>query len=100
VLFTSDSWRRDLRADVAPRFAGKRKKLGFCFAFLTGLLAVGQRRLLRRSGEGSASVIVPLTSLSPLVTVLVGVLVLKEKMRWFQYIGLALALTAIYLLSL
>jgi drug/metabolite transporter (DMT)-like permease len=43
---------------------------------------------------------VPLTSLSPLVTVLVGVLVLKEKMRWFQYIGLALALIAIYMLSL
>ena len=85
----------------ARRFAGKRKKLGFCFAFITGILGgLGNVAFFVALAKGSASVIVPLTSLSPLVTVLVGVLILKEKMRWFQHIGLLLALVAIYLLSL
>jgi len=85
----------------ARRFAGKRKKLGFWFAFITGILGgLGNVAFFVALAKGSASVIVPLTSLSPLVTVLVGVLILKEKMRWFQHIGLLLALVAIYLLSL
>jgi len=83
------------------RFAGKRPGRGLCFAILTGLLGgLGNIAFFAALEKGRASVIVPLTSLSPLVTVLVGVLVLKEKMRWFQYVGLALALVAIYLLSL
>ena len=83
------------------RFAGRRRRLGFFFAFLTGLLGgLGNLVFFVALAKGSASVIVPLTSLSPLVTVLVGVLILKEKMRWFQYIGVALALVAIYMLSL
>ena len=85
----------------SKRFAGKQKKLGFFFAFITGILGgLGNVAFFVALAQGSASVIVPLTSLSPLVTVLVGVLVLKEKMRWFQYVGLVLALAAIYLLSL
>ena len=87
---------------ISPkRFAGKRRSLGFFFAFVTGLLGgLGNVAFFVALAKGSASVIVPLTSLSPLVTVLVGVLVLKEKMRWFQYVGLVMALIAIYLLSL
>lgn len=86
---------------ISPkRFSGKRRRLGFFFAFVTGLLGgLGNVAFFIALAKGSASVIVPLTSLSPLVTVLVGVLVLKEKMRWFQYVGLVMALVAIYLLS-
>jgi transporter family protein len=83
------------------RFAGSRRKLGFSIAFLTGLLGgLGNVGFFVALEKGNASVVVPLTSLSPLVTVLVGVLVLKEKLRRPQQIGLALALVAIYLLSL
>jgi transporter family protein len=83
------------------RFAGRRPGRGFFFAVLTGLLGgLGNIAFFVALTRGSASVIVPLTSLSPLVTVLVGVVALKEKMRWFQYVGLVLALAAIYLLSL
>lgn len=83
------------------RFAGSRKRLGFGFAFLTGLLGgVGNLLFFAALAKGDASVIVPLTSLSPLVTVLVGVLALKEKLGPSQYVGLVLALVAIYLLSL
>jgi bacterial/archaeal transporter family protein len=102
VLFTAGLVVPVIFVLMSPkRFAGRRRKLGFFFAFLTGLLGgLGNVGFFVALERGSASAIVPLTSLSPLVTVLVGVLVLKEKMRWFQYIGLALALVAIYMLSL
>ncbi len=102
VLFTAGLVVPVIFVLMSPnRFAGRRRKLGFFFAFLTGLLGgSGNVAFFLALEKGIASVIVPLTSLSPLVTVLVGVLVLKEKMRWFQYIGLALALVAIYMLSL
>jgi transporter family protein len=83
------------------RFAGRRPGRGFFFAVLTGLLGgLGNIAFFVALAKGNASVIVPLTSLSPMVTVLVGVMVLKERMRWFQYVGLVLALIAMYLLSL
>ena len=102
VLFTFGLLAPAAFVMMSPRrFAGRRKRLGSFFAFLTGLLGgLGNVAFFVALAKGSASVIVPLTSLSPLVTVLVGVLVLKEKMRWRQYVGLALALAAIYLLSL
>jgi uncharacterized membrane protein len=71
------------------------------YTVLTGLLGgLGNIAFFVALAKGNASVIVPLTSLSPMVTVLVGVMVLKERMRWFQYVGLVLALIAMYLLSL
>lgn len=83
------------------RFAGQRPGRGLFFAVLTGLLGgLGNIAFFVALAKGNASVIVPLTSLSPMVTVLVGVMVLKERMRWFQYVGLVLALIAMYLLSL
>ena len=83
------------------RFAGRRPGRGLFFAVLTGLLGgLGNIAFFVALAKGNASVIVPLTSLSPMVTVLVGVMVLKERMRWFQYVGLVLALVAMYLLSL
>ena len=102
VLFTAGLVVPVVFVLMSPRrFAGSRRKLGFTFAFLTGLLGgLGNVVFFAALEKGRASAVVPLTSLSPLVTVLVGVLVLKEKMRRSQYIGLALALVAIYLLSL
>ena len=102
VLFTAGLVVPVIFVLMSPkRFAGRRRKFGFFLAFLTGLLGgLGNVGFFVALAKGSASVIVPLTSLSPLVTVLVGVLVLKEKMRRVQYIGLALALVSIYLLSL
>lgn len=83
------------------RFAGARPRLGLAFALLTGLLGgLGNLAFFAALERASASVVVPLTSLSPLVTVLVGVVVLKESMRPRQWAGVALALIAIYLLSL
>jgi transporter family protein len=102
VLFTAGMVVPVIFVLMSPkRFAGRHRKLGFFFAFLTGLLGgLGNILFFVALAKGRSSVVVPLTSLSPLVTVLVGVLILKERIRWFQYIGLVLALVAIYMLSL
>jgi len=83
------------------RFSGERRARGFSYAFLTGLLGGGGNVAFYMALQsGTASTVVPLTSLSPLVTVLVGVVFLKERISPRQYGGLALALIAIFLLSL
>ncbi|MBC8034782.1 MAG: DMT family transporter, partial [Chitinophagaceae bacterium] len=48
---------------------------------------------------GKASIVVPLTNLYPLVTILIAVLFLKERLNLFNVFGLLLALPAILLLS-
>jgi len=101
VLFTAGLIGPALLVLLSPkRFSGRHPRRGFFFAALTGLLAgAGNIAFFGALANGRASVVVPLTSLSPLVTVLAGVLLLKEKMRRSQYAGAALALAAIYLLS-
>ena len=46
-----------------------------------------------------AATVVPLTALYPLVTVLLAVLLLKERLNWIQAIGILLSLIAIYLFN-
>ena len=101
VLFTIGLVVPALLALNSPkRFSGRHPRRGLFFAILTGLLGgAGNIAFFGALTKGSASVVVPLTSLSPLVTVLAGVFLLKEKMRRSQYAGAALALAAIYLLS-
>ena len=83
------------------RFEGRHRGRGVSYAVLTGLLGGwGNVAFYMALEKGKASVVVPLTSLQPLVTVLVAALVLKERITPRQGLGLALALVAIYLLSL
>lgn len=46
-----------------------------------------------------ASIVLPLTSLYPIVVVILGILILKEKITYLNGIGVVLALISIYLLS-
>jgi transporter family protein len=48
---------------------------------------------------GKASVVTPVTALFPMVTVLLALVFLKERLGRTQWIGLALAFVAIYLLN-
>jgi transporter family protein len=102
ILFTAGLLLPALVIAAAPRkLTGACKSRGLFYAVLTGLLGgIGNIAFFVALGKGAASVVVPLTSLSPLVTVLVGIVFLKEKLRWHQMAGLALALVSIYLLSL
>ncbi len=81
---------------------GVNRKRGVFYAFITGVLGgTGNIAFFKAFSEGGkASVVVPATSLSPLVTVILGYLLLKERASGYQKVGLALAMVAIYLLSL
>jgi transporter family protein len=85
----------------SKRFAGQDKRRGLTFAVLTGLLGgLGNIAFYMALVRGKASIVVPLTSMSPLVTVALAVLVLREKLKRHHYVGIGLAMVAIYLLSL
>jgi bacterial/archaeal transporter family protein len=81
---------------------GVNRKRGIFYAFITGVLGgTGNIAFFMAFSEGGkASVVVPATSLSPLVTVILGYFLLKERASGYQKAGLALAIVAIYLLSL
>jgi uncharacterized membrane protein len=74
---------------------------GSAFAFVAGLLGcagnVVYYEILKRGDK--ASTVVPLTALYPIITILLAVLLLKEKVNRIQVIGIVLALAAIYLFN-
>lgn len=74
---------------------------GLFWAFLTGVLGgIGNIAFFQAfvSG-GKASIVTPVTALFPVVTVLLAVTFLRERIGKTQWVGLALAFMAIYLLS-
>jgi len=80
---------------------GANRGRGIFYAFITGVLGgSGNIAFFKAFSEGGkASVVVPATSLSPLVTVVLGYFLLKERASGYQKVGLVLAMVAIYLLS-
>jgi len=78
------------------------RSLGIGWAFLTGILGgtgnIAFFHALRIGGE--ASIVAPVTALFPLVTVILAMILLHERIGTPQKVGLGLALVAIYLLSL
>ncbi len=88
-------WKRSPKEDPAAR------RKGVFWAFLTGILGgLGNLAFFQALVKGGkASVVAPVTALFPMVTVLLAMLVLKERLGRVQWVGLALAFVAIYLLS-
>lgn len=88
----------------SPRNAagGAGRKVGIAWAFLTGILGgTGNIAFFHALViGGKASIVSPVTALFPLVTVLLAVTLLHERVGTAQKIGLGLALVAIYLLSM
>lgn len=89
---------------VHKRSAGEKRdgrKSGVFWAFLTGILGgVGNIAFFQALVMGGkASVVAPVTALFPIVTVLLALIFLKERLGRTQWVGLALAFVAIYLLS-
>ena len=82
------------RQSLDPRQTGLKYAagagLGSYFGSLAFLLAVDR---------GTASVVVPLTAMYPLVTILLGVMVLKERLTASHKAGVVLAFAAIFFLS-
>lgn len=74
---------------------------GVTFAILSGLLGtLGTIPFLYAISKGKASVIVPMTSLYPLVTIGLALLILKEPVTLKQGFGILFALVALVLFSL
>lgn len=88
----------------SPRNAagGSGRRVGIAWAFLTGILGgTGNIAFFRALWMGGkASIVSPVTALFPLVTVILAVTFLRERIGKTQLAGLALALVAIYLLSM
>jgi transporter family protein len=87
----------------SPRIrGGTHRRRGMVWAFVTGILggtgniAFFQALVI----GGKASIVSPVTALFPLVTVILAITLLHERIGTAQKIGLALALLAIYLLSM
>lgn len=81
---------------------GVNRKRGISYAFITGVLggAGNIAFFMAFTQGGKASVVVPATSLSPLVTVILGYFLLHERASGYQKAGLVLAMVAIVMLSL
>ena len=87
----------------SPRVrGGKNRKVGIGWAFLTGILGgTGNIAFFHAFVlGGKASIVTPVTALFPLVTVILAITFLHERIGTAQKIGLVLALVAIYLLSM
>lgn len=81
-----------------PEMAGHR--VGAWMAALAGLCGgLGLICFLQALTGRQASVIVPLTSLYPVITALLSVLILREQPSMSQWLGILLALLAVWLLS-
>jgi uncharacterized membrane protein len=75
---------------------------GVLYGVLGGVFAgVGNIALFEAFRRGGpASIVVPLSALYPLVTVVLAILLLKEKLNWRQRTGVVLAVVAVSLFSI
>jgi bacterial/archaeal transporter family protein len=91
-----------LRSPRLASSAGSIRRVGIGWAFLTGILGgTGNIAFFRALVVGGqASIVVPVTALFPLVTVILALAFLRERLGLMQKIGLVLALIAIYLISM
>jgi transporter family protein len=80
---------------------GPQTRKGATWAFLTGTLGgLGNIAFFHALIIGGmASIVVPVTALFPLVTVILAVILLRERVNLKQRLGLVLALISIFLLS-
>lgn len=92
------AWTVHRRESSAPR---EGRAAGVFWAFLTGILGgVGNIFFFQAMvAGGKASVVAPVTALFPMITVLLAMSFLHERLGGRQWLGLALAFVAIYLLS-
>jgi bacterial/archaeal transporter family protein len=82
--------------------AGPQRRAGIAWAFVTGILGgAGNIAFFHALGSGGkVSIVAPATALFPVVTVILAVTFLRERISKQQVAGFALALVAIYLLSM
>ena len=90
-----------LRREQPLAGSNRIRGLGILFALITGILgAAGNVTFYEALRQGSkASVVVPLTTLYPMVTVILALVSLKERLNGYQMTGIGLAIAAIVVLG-
>ncbi len=100
VLFTVGMLPPVLLALIRLRFKVETDRSGALYGILNGVFTgVGLLAFYAAMAKGKASVVGPVTALFPLLTVLLALLVLKERMNGIQSTGVLLALAAIFVLA-
>jgi drug/metabolite transporter (DMT)-like permease len=74
---------------------------GIIWGLIAGLFAViGNVAVYKAFVDGGlAAIVIPVTNLYPLVTIVIALLVFKEKLNWLNAIGILLAVPAVIMLS-
>jgi drug/metabolite transporter (DMT)-like permease len=77
------------------------KLTGIAWGLIAGLLAVVGNVAVYKSFStgGQAAVVIPVTNLYPLVTIVIALLVFKEKMHWLNGLGILIVVPSIVMLS-
>ena len=71
------------------------------FAMLVGAMGIGASLTFYYALEqGKVSIVVPLTAMYPIVTVILAMVVLREKLSPVQGVGVILAIVAVLLISI
>lgn len=82
-----------------PAGAANRRR-GIWLALGSGVLScLGNIACYEALNHGKAATVIPLTAMYPVVTVLLAVPILKERLNPLQWLGIGLSLTAIYLFN-
>ena len=100
-LFTLGALPVGLMLLIARRFNLEKSLKGIFYGVANGVLAgIGGLALFAayRTG-GNTSVITAATALYPMITVVLAVLVLRERLAWLQMLGLGFAAVAIVIFS-
>lgn len=79
----------------------KPDRKGIIWGLVAGVLAVtGNIAVYKAFVEGGlAAIVIPVTNLYPLVTIIIAILVFKEKLNWVNAIGILFAIPAVVMLS-
>ncbi|HEX9957608.1 MAG TPA: DMT family transporter, partial [Fibrella sp.] len=74
---------------------------GIGWGLVAGVLAVAGNIAVYQAftSGGLAAIVIPVTNLYPLVTIVIALLVFKEKLNWINGIGILLAIPAVLMLS-
>jgi uncharacterized membrane protein len=79
---------------------GTDKRRGLLWGFATGIAGgLGNIAYYRAAELGKAAVVYPMTSIYPLVTLLVACLLMRERLNRIQAVGVVLAVAAVFVAS-
>jgi transporter family protein len=100
ILATAGTLPLALLAFVQLRMRLEKDARGIAYGILNGVLSgIGLLAYYAAASRGKVSVVGPVTSLYPLLTVLLAFIFLRERLNRVQAVGVALSLVAIAIFS-